>query len=387
MSIASKVVIIVAALASVLAPATSRAATAAPVPVPAVVDGVTLGRPANAFHVYGSCMVRDYRDATINGRDGQWVIVVDRGGGDYIVVRQGMLFGWFHYGGGAGALGCPTAPEWDPVPISGVRTAFQPFDHGNLYWVSGMNTAVAIGGTEWAALAAAWSTFDQDITTDAGYCLAFVEHSFAAAGVAMSPASTAAEYWTSNPDGFTEHPGDTSPAIGSALFWGPTPDNPAGHTGLYLGEDLVLSTASWPEGWSATQGHVFSFSGRNAAGYPYDGWVDPAQGRSVSVARTTTTSPVPTGIPETTGAVARTWTDYATGGGTEGASIPAYTTVDVTCRVQGLTVSDGNVWWYRVASSPWSDEFWVSADPFFNNGHTSGSLHATPFFDPNVPIC
>jgi hypothetical protein len=85
--------------------------------------------------------------------------------------------------------------------------------------------------------------------------------------------------------------------------------------------------------------------------------------------------------------VTHTWTDYSDAGGTEGPSIPAFTTVQVACAVQGFRVSDGDTWWYRIASSPWSNSYYASADAFYNNGQTSGSLHGTPFVDPAVPGC
>jgi hypothetical protein len=50
-------------------------------------------------------------------------------------------------------------------------------------------------------------------------------------------------------------------------------------------------------------------------------------------------------------------------------------------------VQDGNTWWYRIASPPWSDAFYVSADAFYNNGSVSGSLIGTPFVDPLVRDC
>jgi len=31
--------------------------------------------------------------------------------------------------------------------------------------------------------------------------------------------------------------------------------------------------------------------------------------------------------------------------------------------------------------------YYASADAFYNNGQTSGSLHGTPFVDNNVPNC
>ena len=36
---------------------------------------------------------------------------------------------------------------------------------------------------------------------------------------------------------------------------------------------------------------------------------------------------------------------------------------------------------------PWNDSYYASADAFYNNGQTSGSLNGTPFVDPSVPVC
>ena len=90
---------------------------------------------------------------------------------------------------------------------------------------------------------------------------------------------------------------------------------------------------------------------------------------------------------EPTGGVTNTWTDYSDAGGTQGPSIPSNDTVQVTCRVTGFAVADGNTWWYEIASSPWSNTYYASADAFYNNGATSGSLVGAPLVDTNVPVC
>ena len=90
---------------------------------------------------------------------------------------------------------------------------------------------------------------------------------------------------------------------------------------------------------------------------------------------------------ETVGGDAHTWTNYTNAGGYQGSSIAAFQTVTIACKLTGFTVADGNTWWYRVASSPWNGQYYVSADAFYNNGQTSGSLHGTPFVDPAVPDC
>lgn len=90
---------------------------------------------------------------------------------------------------------------------------------------------------------------------------------------------------------------------------------------------------------------------------------------------------------ETVGGNANTWTNYTNAGGTQGTTIPSNQTVQISCRLTGFRVADGNTWWYRIASSPWNNAFYVSADAFYNNGQTSGSLHGTPFVDESVPGC
>jgi hypothetical protein len=90
---------------------------------------------------------------------------------------------------------------------------------------------------------------------------------------------------------------------------------------------------------------------------------------------------------ETVGGPTHTWTNYSNAGGTEGPTIPTHTSVQVTCVVQGFKVADGNTNWYRIASSPWDNAYYASADAFYNNGATSGSLNGTPYVDPKVPSC
>jgi surface antigen len=108
---------------------------------------------------------------------------------------------------------------------------------------------------------------------------------------------------------------------------------------------------------------------------------------------TVPTPPPPTSPPsgttytETTGGVAATWTNYVNAGGTQGPSIGGNQSVQISCRIAGFRVADGNTWWYQIASTPWSNSYYVSADAFYNNGSTSGSLLGTPFVDPNVQVC
>ena len=97
--------------------------------------------------------------------------------------------------------------------------------------------------------------------------------------------------------------------------------------------------------------------------------------------------PPPPAFNETTGGVSHTWTNYTNAGGYEGPAIPSNAAVQIACALEGFHVADGNPWWYRIAQAPWSGAYYVSADAFYNNGQTSGSLHGTPFVDPAVPHC
>lgn len=82
-----------------------------------------------------------------------------------------------------------------------------------------------------------------------------------------------------------------------------------------------------------------------------------------------------------------TWTNYTNAGGQEGPSIPAGQTVQIACKTTGFKVANGNTWWYKIASGPWNGQYYVSADAFYNNGRTSGSLKGTPYVDFAVPNC
>jgi hypothetical protein len=104
---------------------------------------------------------------------------------------------------------------------------------------------------------------------------------------------------------------------------------------------------------------------------------------------TPTHPPTQTTYPETAGppSGSGTFTNYTNAGGTLGQRVAAYQTIQVSCKLTGFKVADGDTWWYRIASSPWNNAYFAPADNFYNNGQTSGSLSGTPFVDNNVPNC
>jgi hypothetical protein len=62
--------------------------------------------------------------------------------------------------------------------------------------------------------------------------------------------------------------------------------------------------------------------------------------------------------------------------GTYGPDLPGNTTVNVSCRLTGPpATSDGNPCYYRIASSPWSNAYYATADGFYNNGQGPGARH------------
>jgi hypothetical protein len=138
-------------------------------------------------------------------------------------------------------------------------------------------------------------------------CLAFVTQAYAQGNIVLGSIGNgngAAQYWAQNPKKFVEHPNNLNPPVGALVFWGPTSApyaNPYGHVGIYLGNNTVISSASWPESSSGTEVHEFSFSGRNAASdglapftkgfYPYLGWIAPTASVGTPVAPASKCSP------------------------------------------------------------------------------------------------
>jgi hypothetical protein len=188
-------------------------------------------------------------------------------------------------------------------------------------------------------------------------------------------------------------PPATAPAAPAPTATAPTvtgtPSAPAG-TGSVAGTGPVAGT-------TATQGGGGSIS--TPAPSSSSSAPQPSGSSSPSPTVTTTTAantpapvqaspppPAPTWT-EYAGGPAHTWTNYTNAGGNEGPTIPPNQPVQIACKLPGFTVQDGNTWWYRIAQSPWNNAYYVSADAFYNNGATSGSLHGTPFVDPAVANC
>jgi cell wall-associated NlpC family hydrolase len=202
---------------------------------------------------------------------------------------------------------------------------------------------------------------------------------------------------------------------GDLVFFGGGSMAKAVHVAIYAGDSKVwvaedynipvkLQTLRWIEHglpfdggvrfWSTSSTSTSPGAGSSGAGAGESisptpggsGESAPGPTPSESPGGSTPSTPAPT-YSETSGSVVHTWSDYADAGGSEGPEMPSNDTVQIACKINGFTVADGNTWWYRIASSPWNDAYYGSADAFYNNGETSGSLKGTPFVDPGVPGC
>jgi hypothetical protein len=149
-----------------------------------------------------------------------------------------------------------------------------------------------------------------------------------------------------------------------------------------------IASSPWNNAYYASA-DAFYNNGATSGSLSGTPFVDPA----VAVCGSSSPAPAPTppAVPatyaETVGGPTNTWTDYSNAGGTQGPTIASNQTVQIACTVPGFKVADGNTSWYRIASSPWNNAYYASADAFYNNGATSGSLSGTPFVDPKVPAC
>lgn len=68
-------------------------------------------------------------------------------------------------------------------------------------------------------------------------------------------------------------------------------------------------------------------------------------------------SPVGETWNETTFSQSETFADYVNAGDPTGEPLRPQQAVKVSCRVKGSAVSDGDPWWYRLASPPWNGRY------------------------------
>lgn len=89
---------------------------------------------------------------------------------------------------------------------------------------------------------------------------------------------------------------------------------------------------------------------------------------------------------ETTGTPAHTWADKNVLRGA-GPPLGPRQSIQVSCRVRGYVVQDGDPWWYRIESPPWRGRYYATSDAFYNNGSTSGPVVNGIVVDEQLPLC
>jgi hypothetical protein len=91
--------------------------------------------------------------------------------------------------------------------------------------------------------------------------------------------------------------------------------------------------------------------------------------------------------PETTFTRSKTFADYVNAGYPLGALLKPGQVVRVSCRVRGFKVTDGDTWWYRLASPPWNGKYYATSDVFYNSPKTTGNPINGIIVDRRVPVC
>jgi len=147
-----------------------------------------------------------------------------------------------------------------------------------------------------------------------------------------------------------------------------------------------IATSPWDNSYYASA-DAFYNNGQTSGSLLGTPFYDPAVPPALRALSRPPTPPPAATWAETTGGVTHTWTDYLNASGTEGLSIASNQTVQIACRVQGFAVADGDTWWYKIASAPWNNNYYASADAFYNNRQTSGGFQGTPFIDTNIALC
>lgn len=289
---------------------------------------------------------------------------------------------WSNYLSAGGSAG-PAIPAQTTVMVGCRTTGFSVSD-GNPWWYE--ISSAPWDGTYFASADAFYNNGEtagslQDtpfVDTSVPLCPGAAPPASASNGSSGTKGGGASGSGTTNPQGGTTNPqgGTTNPQGGTTNPQGGT-TNPQGGT-------------TNPQGGSTnpSSGGTSSSSSGGGSSPSSGGGSSPTTGGGTGTSSGGTASPPPPQTyNETAGGVSHTWTNYQDAGGSEGPSIGAGETVQVSCKVSGFAVADGNTWWYRIASAPWSNGFYVSADAFYNDGSTSGPLQGTPFVDPAVPTC
>jgi hypothetical protein len=90
---------------------------------------------------------------------------------------------------------------------------------------------------------------------------------------------------------------------------------------------------------------------------------------------------------ETAFTQSRTFGDFVNAGYPLGPTLNPGQAVQVSCRVRGFVVKDGDPWWYRLASPPWDGLYYATSDVFYNTPDASGNPINGVVVDTRVRVC
>lgn len=90
---------------------------------------------------------------------------------------------------------------------------------------------------------------------------------------------------------------------------------------------------------------------------------------------------------ETAFTQSKTFADFVNAGYPLGAMLNPGQAVQVSCRVRGFVVNDGDPWWYRLTSPPWDGHYYATSDVFYNTPDASGNPINGVVVDTRVRVC
>ncbi|HET9691213.1 MAG TPA: fibronectin type III domain-containing protein, partial [Acidimicrobiales bacterium] len=144
------------------------------------------------------------------------------------------------------------------------------------------------------------------------------------------------------------------------------------------------STTSTTQAYACGQTHTLGVTAVDSAGQSS---TQATATGSTAACPPPTTSPPPSTSSETESPNhgVNTFQDYHNASG-PGPAIAAGQTVQVSCKVYDPTIASSNPdgYWYRIASSPWNNGYYATANTFLNGGGTTTNVVNT---DMSVPNC
>ena len=202
--------------------------------------------------------------------------------------------------------------------------------------------------------------------------------------------------WANMASKYGHFPVGTTPVVGSIMVEAPHAGNPYGHVAYVIQVNSATSFITHEmntRGDGDLAGIVYTMSRTVLPGMQFIYGGPAGTGPTGATGPSTPTGtggPPPTAPPTYTEQEGHhgvnTFTDYHNASG-EGPPIAPAAYVQVSCKVYDPTIASVNPdgYWYRIASSPWNDNYYSPANTFMNGDPWNGPYtHNTDF---NVPNC